>query len=386
MRQVRSRFLSNSNGADTSPTPAYVTTPAGRTIRAYCWDCRREHARRRSSASTARTCASALSAAPRGVMAGVEAFPEAPLDVLLDVRKRLRGPRAAFVAALRRVAEEIIDASGQETLVTESAFDVARRILSPAASEIRDELQGSEFRRELTRVGSPEFAVTDGKAWLHLTAAPQTGTKSSEVGRSAFPKLLVLREGVHKRRPPSKPPTARSRRLAAEAAGGSPPQQADDAFGRFAEELDRFSTGEDDGWAAYRLHELCEELFGVESEAVAGWERELGEGPTFRQPTFDVASLVPVSDPADAEFATTILERTMLYSGLTALVLPVRLSTMYTSYNANESFSVLEPASATHLLEAKLLYVDLVATRKCVFVPAVAEFDWGAASSDWRHG
>ena len=144
--------------------------------------------------------------------------------------------------------------------------------------------------------------------------------------------------------------------------------------------------GDDIGGDAKAIHDIAAKLFGVESEATAGWERELRSNwPEEASPSIDVASVVPVSDATDTAFVTTILERTMLYSGFTALVMPVELSLLYTSYSANESIRGFDRTDVDGIIEANLRHESLVTQGRCAFVPASSTFLWGSASSDWKH-
>jgi tetrahydromethanopterin S-methyltransferase subunit F len=161
----------------------------------------------------------------------------------------------------------------------------------------------------------------------------------------------------------------------------------EDVLASFCEELVQLpSEGDIKGRKAKALHDVAGSLFGVESEAVWGWERDLqSERPEFSDPTVDVASVVPVSDTSDVAFVTTVLERTLLYSGFTALVAPVDLSLLYTSYSMNDSIRGFSQGGVDRIVSANLRHRDLVAQGRCAFVPASSTFQWGSASSDWRH-
>lgn len=273
-------------------------------------------------------------ARPESMRSHVDAFPDAPIEVALELRDHVREAREAFLAASR--------ASDR----TAEAFDVLRREVQAAVAQPR-------FHR--------------------LRALP--------AAQLAFcaPRALLLRESLRHRR--QVVTRIDPRRIALASAAD---QRSGDPFERLAQELERFSSGDDDGWAADRLHSLCAALFGLSSEPIPLEENANIPVPDVHSPVLDVASLIPIPDPEDVSLVTTLLERTTLYSGLTVMVLPFSLKTAYLSHVSPDSILVYDEAAAEAVLHANLLHADLVAGGKCLFVPRESHHAWHSEASTLR--
>jgi hypothetical protein len=104
-------------------------------------------------------------------IAGLEAFPDAEMDVVLDVRLRLQAPLARFRSALARASAEL-DAAAWEEGFAREVDDLYRREVAPALLEVEDALKELGVRSTLLRVtAGKEALVAAASATLGLAAA-----------------------------------------------------------------------------------------------------------------------------------------------------------------------------------------------------------------------
>jgi hypothetical protein len=138
--------------------------------------------------------------------------------------------------------------------------------------------------------------------------------------------------------------------------------------------LDHYSRGEDNGSAALELHSLGRHLFGGTHTAGVGayTYRDPNEKISKVHPAMEIPSIVPISGQTDTAFVTRILEKSTLYSGFTAFILPERLHTAYLTYSANYMVRVEDRSSAHRLLMANFLNADLLQQGYCAFFPREA--------------
>lgn len=108
----------------------------------------------------------------------LEAFPNATLDVVLDVRDRLHF-RAAIAEAAQNLAEA--DQAGErQDAVTQ---DLRVRVVDPALRTLREDLQSLGVRDTLARVTSDPRFVAASSGWLSIGAA--SGSGLAELGAIA---------------------------------------------------------------------------------------------------------------------------------------------------------------------------------------------------------
>ena len=98
----------------------------------------------------------------------LEAFPHAPMDVILDVRERLGDSVIHFRAAIAQAASEIDGAARTATELDGAIFDVRRTVVDDALQRIREDLTDLGVRRTLLRLTKDKFAVTSVGATLAM--------------------------------------------------------------------------------------------------------------------------------------------------------------------------------------------------------------------------
>lgn len=108
--------------------------------------------------------ANEVALAARMIVDRVEAFPDATMDVVLDVRDRLEGPLVRFRAALAKAAAEL-DTTGFDDKFEREAQSLYRREVEPALQELRESLSDLGAHATLRRGAEP------GVAALGLAAA-----------------------------------------------------------------------------------------------------------------------------------------------------------------------------------------------------------------------
>jgi hypothetical protein len=107
------------------------------------------------------------------LIGGLQAFPNATMEDLLDVREALTGPRVRFRSALSGLTAEFENASWDEDFDREVA-DLYRRSVAPALLEIEETLDALGARATLLRLASHERLIPAATT-LGLAAAAAVG-------------------------------------------------------------------------------------------------------------------------------------------------------------------------------------------------------------------
>jgi hypothetical protein len=89
---------------------------------------------------------------------GLETFPDADMDVILDVRERLRDPLVRFRSALARASTEFASAAWDEGFSGE-VDDFYRRHVGPALLDVRERLNELGARQTLLRLTASKTAL-----------------------------------------------------------------------------------------------------------------------------------------------------------------------------------------------------------------------------------
>jgi hypothetical protein len=98
----------------------------------------------------------------------LEGFPNASMDVILDVRQRLERPRIRFRAAIAAATRELASEGPRD--VDAAIVDVRRRVVAPAIAEIQEELGALNVRNTLLRITSSPWTAGTLAAQLSLAA------------------------------------------------------------------------------------------------------------------------------------------------------------------------------------------------------------------------
>jgi hypothetical protein len=104
------------------------------------------------------------------LIGGLEAFPDADMDVILDVRTRLQAPLVRFRSALAQTSTEFATAAWDESFARE-VDDLYRRKVAPALLEVEEALRDLGVRSTLLRLSSSKEAVATAAATIGLAAA-----------------------------------------------------------------------------------------------------------------------------------------------------------------------------------------------------------------------
>jgi len=137
------------------------------------------------------------------LLGALPAFPSAELDVVFDVRERLKGPRKRFRAAVHEAAHALEDVPIEQ--ISGAVATVRRNTVEPAVEEIRESLEDLKVAPTLLRVASDRvtlasatasLAVVAGAAVGHvdLSAAAQTLAAVPALGGAAAREALARRE------------------------------------------------------------------------------------------------------------------------------------------------------------------------------------------------
>jgi hypothetical protein len=81
----------------------------------------------------------------------LEGFPDADMDVVLDVRERISGSRTAFRAALAEAAKDLGNAAFDDAGIAAAVRDVRVRVVDAALAELNEDLESLRVRRWLLR-------------------------------------------------------------------------------------------------------------------------------------------------------------------------------------------------------------------------------------------
>jgi hypothetical protein len=103
----------------------------------------------------------------RSLITGLDAFPNASMDVVLDVRERLQRPLVRFRAAVAEASREL-DATAVDEGFQRHVADIHKRIVAPAMAELEESIEGLGARPTLQR-GWPS-AATGAMAFLAAAA------------------------------------------------------------------------------------------------------------------------------------------------------------------------------------------------------------------------
>src|SRR5215216_2829524 len=109
---------------------------------------------------------------PSTLLGALEGFPDADMDVVLDIRERIAGSRTHFRAAMFKAAGELAD--GPEPELRAAVAEMRRLFVDPALLEIREQLDELGARRVLLRAASDRTAVAAAAA-IVVTVAAATG-------------------------------------------------------------------------------------------------------------------------------------------------------------------------------------------------------------------
>jgi hypothetical protein len=104
------------------------------------------------------------------LLGGLEAFPFAAMDELVDVRERLARPLTRLRAVLARASVQFESAAWDEQFARE-ADDFYRREVSPALADVAEALEELGARPTLLRVVARKETVAAAAASLGLAAA-----------------------------------------------------------------------------------------------------------------------------------------------------------------------------------------------------------------------
>lgn len=116
------------------------------------------------------------------LIGGLEAFPNADMDVILDVRERLQAPLVRFRSALAQTSAEFASAAWDESFARE-VEDLYRRRVAPALLEVEEALSDLGVRSTLLRLSSGKETVATVAATLGLAAA-------GDISNADLPALL----------------------------------------------------------------------------------------------------------------------------------------------------------------------------------------------------
>ena len=125
------------------------------------------------------------------VIGGLEAFPNADLDVVLDVREQLREPLMRFRSALSRVAGEFGSAAWEAGFPSE-VEDYYRREIEPALLDVRECLDQLRVRPTLLRMTASKNVLATAAA----TGAATLGLAAFAGAHVELPHLLYGAAGV----------------------------------------------------------------------------------------------------------------------------------------------------------------------------------------------
>jgi hypothetical protein len=119
-----------------------------------------DHARLRSG--------SLESALAISLIGQIEAFPDASMDVLLDVRGRIQGARVHFRAALLEAARTLSDAARGGVDLEAALAEIRGTTIDPALAILRDALTALGARQTLRRLARDKFSLTSAGATIAM--------------------------------------------------------------------------------------------------------------------------------------------------------------------------------------------------------------------------
>lgn len=133
-----------------------------------------------------------------GLITRLPAFPQAPTDELLDLRKDLRDPLRRYRASTIAFSKELQPAIGPE--LEDQVDDLWRSKVDPALLELKEQIADHALVAELARHACQDprgFLAGGAGVYMGLTAATSLGSAAdvlisaaggiaTEVGRSAW--------------------------------------------------------------------------------------------------------------------------------------------------------------------------------------------------------
>ncbi len=105
----------------------------------------------------------------------LEAFPYASMDVILDVRERLKGPRTHFRAAMMKAAKVVAESGNSGEDLERVVVELRSQEIEPALQHIREELDALHVRRTLLRVASDRVTLASAAASIAMAAGAGGG-------------------------------------------------------------------------------------------------------------------------------------------------------------------------------------------------------------------
>lgn len=121
-----------------------------------------------------RTARSKEAGAAGRLIAGIDAFPSAAMDDLIDVRQQLARPLTRFRAALAKVTAEFESAAWEDDFERE-VEDLYRQEVAPALLDVEEALGELGARPTLLRLASSKESVAAVAAGLGVAAASAVG-------------------------------------------------------------------------------------------------------------------------------------------------------------------------------------------------------------------
>ena len=118
------------------------------------------------------------------LLGSLPAFPSATLDVVLDVRDRLRVPRVRFRAAVSEAAETLKDVPNRE--LHGAIAELRRRTVDPAIEDVKETLEELGAVPSLLRVSSDRITVASVAASMAVVAGGAAGTIDLGVAAQAL--------------------------------------------------------------------------------------------------------------------------------------------------------------------------------------------------------
>jgi hypothetical protein len=141
-----------------------------------------------NSLATRRRIEGAIAATLLGQL---EAFPDASMDVILDVRERIADARVYFRTAIAQAASEIEDAAETMCGVGPLVTDLRRRVIDEALERIRQDLDALGARSSLLRLAKDKFTVTSAGATLAIVVGAGGGSVTQALLSGAIGAPLI---------------------------------------------------------------------------------------------------------------------------------------------------------------------------------------------------
>ncbi len=123
----------------------------------------------------------------------LETFPDASMDVILDVRERLKGARVNFRAAMSKAAAELSEAQLSDRELDAAIAHLRVETVEPALQAIRETLHTLGVRRTLLRLAKDKFTITSAGATVTMIAGASGAAGARQIlqGLIAAPLLAA---------------------------------------------------------------------------------------------------------------------------------------------------------------------------------------------------